>query len=103
MLVGFVSVTAGCHVIEPWAAIIAGAIGGLVFEGMCEVLLRFKVDDPLSAAPMHGFGGMWGVLFVGLLAKKVGRAAEQLAACSMHMHRWLSVGRKGQLQERRAE
>ena len=27
-LVGFVSITAGCHVLEPWAALLAGACSG---------------------------------------------------------------------------
>ncbi len=110
VLVGFVSVTANCHVIEPWAAILVGAVGGLVsrwsllapqspppppsakrctcrppltapcwmacvanaqiFDGVCWVFLKLRIDDPLSAAPMHGFGGMWGVFFTGLLAKQ---------------------------------
>lgn len=41
---------------------------------MCYVLLyKWKVDDPLSAAPMHAFGGATGVILVGLLARKVMR------------------------------
>lgn len=31
---------------------------------------RLRIDDPLCAAPMHGFCGAWGVLFAGLLAKQ---------------------------------
>ncbi|GLI71066.1 hypothetical protein VaNZ11_015983 [Volvox africanus] len=69
-LVGFVAITAGAHVLEPWAALVAGLTGALVFEAVCAVLLRLRVDDPLSAAPMHAFGGAWGVLLVGLLAKR---------------------------------
>ncbi|EFJ47696.1 hypothetical protein VOLCADRAFT_61118 [Volvox carteri f. nagariensis] len=69
-LVGFVTVTAGAHVLEPWAALIAGSTGALVFEMGCALLLKLKVDDPLAAAPMHAAGGAWGVVFVGLLAKK---------------------------------
>lgn len=41
-----------------------------VFEGVCSLLLRLKIDDPLSAAPMHAFTGMWACLWVGLVAKK---------------------------------
>lgn len=70
VLCGFVAITAGCHVIEPWAAIISGAMGALIFEGVCVIFLKLNIDDPLSAAPMHGFVGIWGVFFVGLLAKQ---------------------------------
>uniref|UniRef100_A0A7S0RVR0 Ammonium transporter n=1 Tax=Chlamydomonas leiostraca TaxID=1034604 RepID=A0A7S0RVR0_9CHLO len=70
VLVGFVSITAGAHVLEPWAAIIAGLTGGLIFDGVCWIFLKLRIDDPLSAAPMHGFCGMWGVIMVGFLAKR---------------------------------
>ncbi len=43
MLVGFVAVTAGAHVLEPWAAILCGAVAAFVFEGMCGVLLKLQV------------------------------------------------------------
>ncbi|KXZ49707.1 hypothetical protein GPECTOR_20g564 [Gonium pectorale] len=69
-LCGFVAVTAGCHVLEPWAALLCGAGAGIIFDLGCILLLKLGVDDPLSAAPMHGFCGAWGTLFVGLLAKK---------------------------------
>ena len=72
VLVGFVAITAGAHVVEPWAAIVDGIIASLVFETMCWVFLyKWRIDDPLSAAPMHAFGGASGVLFVGFLAKQV--------------------------------
>jgi hypothetical protein len=40
-----------------------------IFDGMCWVFLKLKIDDPLSAAPMHGWCGAWACFFVGLLAK----------------------------------
>ncbi|KAG2429741.1 hypothetical protein HXX76_010525 [Chlamydomonas incerta] len=70
MLCGFVAVTAGCHVIEPWAALICGSCAAFIFEGTVNLLLWLRVDDVVSAGPMHGFCGAWGVLFVGLLAKE---------------------------------
>lgn len=69
-LVGFVVVTAGCHVLEPWAAFGGCFVGGWIFDAVCVLFLKLKIDDPLSAAPMHGFTGMWGVILVGLLAKR---------------------------------
>lgn len=69
-LVGFVCITAGCHVLEPWAAILAGFTGGLIFDGACWVWLKLRIDDPLSASPMHGVCGAWGLIMVGFLAKE---------------------------------
>eukprot|EP00798_Chlamydomonas_sp_ICE-L_P027924 gene27924-2530_t len=70
VLCGFVSITAGAAVLEPWAALIAGAVGACLFNGVCTLFLRFRIDDPLFACPMHGFCGIWGCLVVGLLAKQ---------------------------------
>ena len=69
VLCGFVAITAGCNVLEPWAAIIAGIVGDIVFELVCIAFLKLKIDDPLCAAPMHGFAGMTGLIMVGFLAK----------------------------------
>ena len=70
VLCGFVAITAGCHVLEPWAAIIDGICADIVFELVCIAFLKLKIDDPLSAAPMHGFAGMTGLIMVGFLAKR---------------------------------
>jgi ammonia channel protein AmtB len=34
----------------------------------CELIERLQVDDPISAVPLHGFCGVWGLLVTGLLA-----------------------------------
>ncbi|KAJ9527697.1 hypothetical protein QJQ45_025976, partial [Haematococcus lacustris] len=86
VLVGFVVITACAHVVEPWAAIVNGVCGALpeltyltpslappwmqIFDLVSWLFLKLRIDDPLCAAPMHGFGGMWGVFFTGLLAKQ---------------------------------
>lgn len=67
-LAGLVSITAGCSVVEPWAALIAGVVGAFVIWGSGKLLLRLRIDDPLEAFPMHGMCGVWGVFFVGLFA-----------------------------------
>lgn len=67
-LVGFVSITAGAAVLEPWAALIAGAVGAVIFDVTCWLWLKWRIDDPLSASPMHGVCGAWGIIVTGLLA-----------------------------------
>lgn len=68
LLCGLVAVTAGCSVLEPWAALLVGFLAAFVFYFAEKLLLALKIDDPLAAAPMHCFCGMLGVLYVGFLA-----------------------------------
>jgi len=70
LLAGLVAITAGCAVVEPWAAIIAGMGGAVTIFGAGKLLLKLRIDDPLEACPMHGFCGAFGVIFVGLFAKE---------------------------------
>ncbi len=68
-LAGLVSITSGCAFFEPWAAIIAGGVGGVIFPLASRALTRMRVDDPLEAGAMHGGCGAWGLLATGLLAQ----------------------------------
>mmetsp|Transcript_36215 Transcript_36215/g.55354 ORF Transcript_36215/g.55354 Transcript_36215/m.55354 type:complete len:555 (+) Transcript_36215:360-2024(+) len=67
-LAGLVSITAGCAVLEPWAAIITGFIGGLLYLGVSTLLVRLRLDDAVDAIPVHMTNGVWGLISVGLLA-----------------------------------
>lgn len=66
ILAGLVSITASCAFVHPYAAFIIGGIGALVYIGAAMLLLKLKIDDPLEAFPIHGAGGFWGVIAVGL-------------------------------------
>jgi len=74
ILAGLVGVTAPCATIEPWAAIVIGAVGALVMYGGIVVLDKLKIDDPVGAFPVHGCAGLWGVLAVGLFSTEDGMA-----------------------------
>ncbi|MGH7443144.1 MAG: ammonium transporter, partial [bacterium] len=68
-LAGLVSVTASCAFVQPWAAVLIGAVGGLLAclaNSVLEHVLR--VDDPVGAISVHGACGAWGLLSVGLFA-----------------------------------
>lgn len=68
ILAGAVSITACCALVEPYAAVIIGTVGGCVYTGASMLLLRLKIDDPLDAAPVHLFCGAWGVLAAGFFS-----------------------------------
>ncbi|KAJ6800910.1 uncharacterized protein M6B38_202605 [Iris pallida] len=70
LLGGFVAITSGCAVVEPWAAIVCGFVSAWVLIGLNVLALRFKYDDPLEAAQLHGGCGAWGLIFTGLFAKE---------------------------------
>ncbi|GAB2214792.1 hypothetical protein Droror1_Dr00019155 [Drosera rotundifolia] len=70
VLGGFVAITSGCSVVEPWAAIICGLVSAWVLIGLNILALRLKFDDPLEAAQLHGGCGAWGLIFTGLFANE---------------------------------
>ena len=72
ILAGLVSITASCDAIEPWAAVTVGSIGGLVFLGFSKLLIRYKIDDPLDAFPVHGGCGIWGIISLAFFHKNKG-------------------------------
>lgn len=67
-LAGLVAITAPCAWVTPWAAVVIGAIGGLVMIGGSAFLERRRIDDPVGAVSVHGAAGLWGLLAVGLFA-----------------------------------
>ncbi|OIW21233.1 hypothetical protein TanjilG_31101 [Lupinus angustifolius] len=70
LLGGFAAITAGCSVVEPWAAIVCGFVASLVLIGFNKLAEKAMYDDPLEAAQLHGGCGAWGVLFTALFAKE---------------------------------
>lgn len=69
VLAGLVAITAPCAYVPAWAAVIIGAIAGvLVCASVWFVENVLKLDDPVGAISVHGVNGMWGVLAVGLFA-----------------------------------
>jgi len=68
-LAGLVGVTAPCAYVSSLSAVIIGVIAALVMIwalGFVENTL--KVDDVVGAVSVHGFGGLWGLIAVGIFA-----------------------------------
>ena len=57
--------------VESWASIVIGAIGGAICFASSRTLVKFKIDDPLDAFPVHGACGAWGCIAVGLFCTDV--------------------------------
>eukprot|EP00986_Skeletonema_menzelii_P004642 scaffold1607_cov151-Skeletonema_menzelii.AAC.4 len=67
-LSGLVGITAGCSVVEPWAALVIGIIAGWLYIVWSYLLEKLKIDDAVDAIPVHFGNGMWGCIATGLFA-----------------------------------
>lgn len=66
LLAGLVSITAGADSVEPFIAILMGAIGGVIVVFSILFFDKIKIDDPVGAISVHGTCGIWGTLAVGI-------------------------------------
>jgi len=69
-LAGLVAVTAPCAFVEPWAAMVIGAVAGYLVVRGVEILDKLQIDDPVGAFPVHGICGIWGTLSIGVFGKE---------------------------------
>ena len=67
-IAALVAITAGSGFVEPWAAVIIGAVAGAVMVIMVLAIDRIRIDDPIGALSCHGISGIWGTLATGLFA-----------------------------------
>ena len=68
-LAGLVGITAPVSYVDPWAAVVIGAIAApIMFGSVMFIENVLKVDDPVSAISVHGTCGLWGILAVGIFA-----------------------------------
>ena len=64
-IAALVAITAPSGYVEPWAAIVIGAVAGVIV--VYGVLAIDKwLDDPVGALSAHGLAGIWGTLSCGL-------------------------------------
>jgi Amt family ammonium transporter len=68
-LAGLVAITAPCAYVDPWAAIVIGAVGGIIVVFGVVLLDKLRIDDPVGAVPVHGFNGIWGTVSVGIFGQ----------------------------------
>jgi Amt family ammonium transporter len=67
-IAGLVAITAPCAFVDPWAAVVIGAVAGIIVPPLVVLVDKLHVDDPVGAIPVHGMAGIWGTLAAGLFA-----------------------------------
>jgi Amt family ammonium transporter len=65
---GLVAITPGAGYVTPMAAILIGAIGGILCYSIMLWRIRKGFDESLDAWAIHGMGGLWGALATGIFA-----------------------------------
>lgn len=82
-LTGLVAITACCNIVSPISSIIIGLGAGLLHNIFYVIISeKWELDDPVGAIAVHGIGGVFGTLCVGIFGE-----AELL------MHgRWVQIG-----------
>ena len=68
-LAGLVSITAPVGTVTPVFALVIGLVGGVIVVFSVLAFDKIKIDDPVGAISVHGTGGIWGTLSIGLFAK----------------------------------
>jgi Amt family ammonium transporter len=64
-IAALVAITAPSGYVEPWAAIVIGAVAGTIVVVAIPIIDRV-LDDPVGCLSAHGLAGIWGTLSCGL-------------------------------------
>jgi len=66
---GLIAISAACPFVPPWAALIIGAVAGLLLPlGIYFVEHLLQLDDPAAAIATHATSGLWGLLALAIFA-----------------------------------
>lgn len=70
-LAGLVAICAGSDIVHPFAALIIGAIAGVIFVKLFTYTQnKLKIDDVLGVWPLHGVCGAFGGITVGIFGQQ---------------------------------
>jgi len=83
-IAGLVGITPAAGYVTPMAAILIGAVAGLLCYGMMLFRIRKGLDESLDAWAIHGMGGLWGALATGIFAAAAVNGASGLLEGNVH-------------------
>ena len=67
-IAGAVAITPSCGYVTPLGALAIGLVGGVVSAFGVSRKYKFNYDDSLDVVGVHGFGGIVGMIAIGLIA-----------------------------------
>jgi Amt family ammonium transporter len=68
ILAGLVAVTPAAGFVEPWAALVIGMGASAICFFALRLRSKSQIDESLDAWSVHGVGGIWGAIAVGIFA-----------------------------------
>lgn len=68
ILAGLVAVTPAAGFVEPWAALVIGMGASVICFFALRLRSKSQIDESLDAWSVHGVGGIWGAIAVGIFA-----------------------------------
>jgi Amt family ammonium transporter len=74
-LAGLVAITAPCDIVDQWAAVVIGIIGGIFYSIFSKIILKLNIDDPIEATAVHYINGVWGIIACAVFDRKRGFVA----------------------------
>ena len=82
---GLVAITAEPLMPSPFAAILIGAVGGVIVVYGTKLQFALKIDDVVGAVPAHLFAGIWGTLAVPITNPDATFGAQLLGIISINV------------------
>jgi len=82
---GLVAITAEPLMPSPLAAILIGAVGGVIVVYGTKLLFTLKIDDVVGAIPAHLFAGIWGTLAVPITNPDTSFGTQLLGVISINV------------------
>jgi Amt family ammonium transporter len=83
-IAGLVAITPGAGYVTPMAAIVIGAICGILCYSIMLFRIKKGLDESLDAWSIHGMGGLWGALATGIFAAAAVNGASGLLEGNVH-------------------
>ena len=82
-LAGLVAITAGCDAVNPYEALVIGALAGIVVVFAVEFFDRSaKIDDPVGAISVHGICGILGTILTGVFGTGCSLTAQIIGSAA---------------------